>query len=87
MNPYSPEQKYPKAVVKRALERCKQGQENTKFLIQVKETLRETVRRGHKALNHEFYDEPLILEDGAIVIPTPRAILEHEERHHAETIE
>jgi len=46
-----------------------------------------TIQRGREALNSKFFDEPLISEDGKVVIPSPRAILEHEERHHANTIE
>ena len=34
-----------------------------------------------------MFDAPLILVDGEIVIPSPKAILKHEERHHANSIE
>jgi hypothetical protein len=86
MNPYSPEQKYALKLVERATERCKQELENTEFLISVKEELYDRVQQGVHALDHPIYDEPLILDNG-IVIPSPRVILEHEARYHAETID
>ena len=46
-----------------------------------------TIQRGREALNDEMYDAPLILADGEIIIPSLRAILEHEERNHANSIE
>ena len=49
MNPYSPEQKYHKYLVEKVLERCKLEQENTEFLIQVKETLMNAIQRGREA--------------------------------------
>jgi len=33
-----------------------------------------------------MFDATPILADGEIVIPSPRAILEHEETHHANSI-
>ena len=87
MNPYSPDQKYPKYLVEKALKKCKQEQENTEFLIHVKKTLMQTIQRGREALSSDFFGEPLILEDGEIIIPSPRAILEHEERYHVNSIE
>ena len=46
-----------------------------------------TIQRGREALSSDFFDEPLILEDGEIVIPSPRSILEHEERYHVNSME
>jgi len=43
-----------------------------------------TIQQGREALND---DAPLVLVDGEIVIPSARAILEHEETHHANSIE
>ena len=86
MNPYSPELKYAKKMVEHALERCRIEQENTGFLIQVKETLIEISERGRKALRDEIFDAPFVLVDGEIIIPSPRSILEHEELHHVNTL-
>ena len=86
MNPYSPEQKCAKKIVEHTLERCRVEQENTEFLIQVKETLIEISQRAREALRDEMFDAPLVLADGEIVIPSPRSILEHEELHHVNTL-
>jgi len=87
MNPYSPKQNYPQDLVEKALERCRLEQENTEFLIHVNETLMNTIQQGRESLNGDMFDAPIILADEEIVLPSTRAILEHEERHHANSIE
>ena len=87
MNPYSLEQNYPKYLVEKASGICRLEQENTQFQIQVKDTLMNTIQRGREAINDDMFDAPLVLADGEIIIPCPRVILEHEERHHANYIE
>ena len=71
MNPYSLEKHYPKYLVEKAHTRCNQELENTEFVIEVKDTLMKIIRRGREALNFDFFDETLKLEDGEIVIPSP----------------
>ena len=47
MNPHSPEQQYPLAIVKEALNRCLQERENAEFLIETKNQLIEIIRHGY----------------------------------------
>jgi len=75
MNPYSYERKLAKKIVEHALERCRVEKENTKFLIQVKETLVEISQRGREVLWDERFDAPLVLADSKIIIPNPKSIL------------
>ena len=87
MNPYSPEQRFACKIVENSLNRCQMEKENTEFLIQVKETLIGISRRGIESLNDEFFDAPLVLVDGEIIIPSPRSILEHETLHHVNSMQ
>ena len=87
MNPYSPEQWYPLASTQQGLKLCQQELENTKFLVEVKETLMRTIQRGREALQDGVFDEPLIVDNGEIVIPSPRTLLEHEEIIHTSSLQ
>jgi len=87
MNPYSPEQRSARQIVQKALDRCQLEKENTKFLIQVEETLIGISRRRIESLNDEFFDAPLVLADREIIIRSPRSILEHETLHHVSSMQ
>ena len=87
MNPYSPEQRSARQIVQKALDRCQLEKENTKFLIQVEETLIGISRRRIESLNDEFFDAPLVLADREIIIPSSRSILEHETLHHVNSMQ
>jgi len=45
--------------------------ENTKFLIKVKETLMGTTQLGRETLQDEVFDEPLVVDNGEIIISKP----------------
>ena len=51
MNPHSPEQQYPLAIVKEALNRCLQERENVEFLIETKNQLIEIIQQGYNVMN------------------------------------
>ena len=55
-------------------------------MILVKETLIKISQRGREALSDAMFDAPLVLVGREIIIPSLRAILEHEELHHVNTL-
>jgi len=84
MNPYSPEQQYPLAMVKEALSRCLQERDNVEFLIEIKTQLLEIVQQGYNIM-HDL-DQEIVLPNG-LILPSPRQILNHDIQHHTAVIE
>ena len=84
MNLHSPEQQYPLAIVKEALNRCLQERENAEFLIETKNQLIEIIQQGYNVM-HDL-DQEIVLPNG-IILPSPRQILNHDIQHHTAVIE
>ena len=87
MNPSTVDQRHIKTIIDRALEKCINEQANTEFLIQVKKDLLRVTQQGRAALSDEFFDQPLVLNDGEIIIPSPRQIFEYEEHFHQNSLD
>ena len=86
MNPSTVDQRHIKTIIDRALEKCINEQANTEFLVQVKKDLLIVTQQGRAALSDEFFDQPVVLNDGEIIIPSPRQIFEYEEQFHQNSL-
>lgn len=82
MNPFYSDQRHIRSIIEHALNKCVMQQANTEFLIQVKSELLRVTRQARTTLSDEFFNQPLVLNDGEIIIPSPRQIFEMEEQHH-----
>jgi len=46
-----------------------------------------TIQRGREALQDDVFDEPLIVDNSEIVIPSHRTLLDHEEMIHTSSLQ